>query len=93
MSCGQRQINRPDYAPKLYAGSSVNGGVERAQSGEKYSCTDPKFDNNVCLTYADLSCVYFSYVQNCKEFITATPTCPDVSSEKIKRFAKQRGML
>ncbi|MBL0233252.1 MAG: hypothetical protein IPQ08_06265 [Chitinophagaceae bacterium] len=86
MSCGCiPKKNQPHYSPALYAGSSAIGGIVRKQSNEQMSCLSPKFDDYVAMTYQDLSCVYFTFVQNCVAFKDPKPTCPHVTREEIQK--------
>lgn len=79
--CKKTVRNQPDYAPRLYAGDSSQGGVYRKQSGEFIRATDPKMDHMVALSYKDLSCVYQTYVQNCQAYRKRVVKCKDLSAE------------
>lgn len=52
---------------KLYAGSPARGGIERAQDNEVLTCTDPRFNQYACLSYADLRKIYAT-LQRCESW-------------------------
>lgn len=68
------QTTIPRWDGKLYAGSSGVDGVERRQEHETVKCADPKFDDMVCMSYADLEAFYSTYVLGCKEWKSGSPT-------------------
>ena len=50
-----------------YAGDSERGGITRMQDNKTLSCTDPAFDQFVCMDYEDLRQIYIK-MQSCKEW-------------------------
>jgi hypothetical protein len=48
------------FQVRSWAGDPSKGGVTRSQEERTVSCTDPKFDQFVCMTYDDLKDLYLS---------------------------------
>lgn len=57
----------PVWDAHFYAGNSRTGSIDRAQSGQSISCEDPRMDQMVCLSYADLKKGYNILLQ-CKDW-------------------------
>lgn len=75
--------NQPSWSPEIYAGSSAVGGFVRKQSNEEVSCLSPKIDDMVAMSYQDLTCMYFTYVDNCKAYKDPAPKCPTVNRSSV----------
>ena len=87
--CGQARLTgTPIWNGKIWAGDPDHGQVIRAQDPppNTISAFDPKFKDGIWMSYADLSCMYFSFVNNCKDWFTLTPSCPSVSKKELSKF-------
>ena len=73
-SCASNELierNEPDFKPKLYSASWIEGALVRRQENEVISCTDKKFQEFACMSYKDLiklqqvlgACLRFSDVE------------------------------
>ncbi len=65
-SCGGAKI--PVWAGKIYAGTSKDVAITRAQDKESIACKDVKFDEFMCISYKDFESFYSTYVLGCKEW-------------------------
>lgn len=77
----QTAENRPNYAPKIWAGDSQTGSVVRAQENQSIPATSREFDNYVALSYRDLACVYKTYVDNCEKFRSPIVDCSGIGGK------------
>lgn len=59
---------RPNYKPHIFVGDFNKQQLTRGQTGEKVSCTDPKFDGYRCMSSYDLRRMYEIYVLNCNSW-------------------------
>lgn len=60
--------NRPKYSPHIFIGDFGKQALIRGQSGEKISCSDPKFDTYRCMSSYDLRKMYELFVIGCESF-------------------------
>jgi hypothetical protein len=87
----ERPLNMPTYKPKVYAGNADMGGVYRKQSGEFISASDPRFNEMAAMSYGTFSCIYETYVNNCKEYKQSQVTCTKLTTKQkkeLKAFVK-----
>jgi len=54
---------RPSIDVSTWAGDSKNEGVSRAQDKKTVMCSDPAFDQMVCMSYEDLTKLYLVFSQ------------------------------
>lgn len=57
----------PKIDIQTWAGDSQKDGISRAQDNQTIECKDPRMDNYVCLSYADLQKIYETFFQ-CKQW-------------------------
>jgi len=89
-ACASDLKGTPVWNGKLWAGNPAAGEIWRTQDNpvSTISAFDSSFNNYTCMTYADLSCMYFSFVNNCQSWSTLTPSCPAVSNAVIKKLVR-----
>lgn len=99
LGCAHALTGLPVWNGEFFAGDASTAEIRRTQgvgpsptpspSGQVISAFDPAFNNYVCLSYQDLSCLYFSFVDNCKDWFTLTPSCPVTSVKTVMKAIKQ----
>lgn len=90
-ACATAITGTPVWKGKLWAGNPAAGEIRRTQDQpvSTLSAFDPSFKNYTCMTYEDLSCLYFSFVNNCQSWATLTPTCPAVNPALVKKIMQK----
>jgi hypothetical protein len=81
----------PAWEGKLYAGDSVEAAIVRAQSNERISCSDPQFDDYVCMSYSHYKSFIKTFVDGCvawdkdaKVYIKKLDNCGLLTDKNIK---------
>jgi hypothetical protein len=62
--------NVPAIDASFWAGDPLHSGISRSQENKTLSCSDPSFNDYVCLTYGDLKKIYDTILQ-CKDWGSA----------------------
>jgi hypothetical protein len=73
---------------KTWAGDSKKAGITRAQDSETIVCSDPKFDDYVAVTYADLRELREIMLQ-CKDWGNVQEAMPVEKLLELNRFLEQ----
>ncbi len=87
--CGRNPLKGlPKWPGLLWAGNPEIGGIERTQDTppSQLSASDGRFKNYVSMSYEDLGCLYQSFVLNCRDWFTLTPTCRPTDVKTIQKF-------
>lgn len=58
----------PKWDGKLWAADSSDQTIKRAQENQAIKCSDPAFDDYICMSYADFKLFYNTYVLGCKKW-------------------------
>lgn len=57
----------PEIDIKSWEGDSKNGGITRAQEATTKKCSDPEFNEYICMTGEDLKKIY-DILSRCREW-------------------------
>lgn len=88
---GCASAEAPNWEGKIWDGNAKLAGIERRQEGQFIPANDKRFDDYAALSYSDLSCLYQTFVLNCKEWIDMTPQCKSVDPVKVQEIIKKYG--
>ena len=67
---------------QIYAGDSSDGSIKRSQAGQVISCSDPKFDDYLAISYEDFKRSMLKVMSSCKVWY---PTSNAMDIEELKK--------
>lgn len=59
---------RPKWRAKFWAGDGSRESIRRVQDNEEIFCSDPRFDDYICVTYDDLEALEERVLSRCERW-------------------------